>query len=68
MEEVKSQKEKFDKGRWQYTDSDGKQKIYAATFLEHIERYSAIGTLAVQKSPEIVGLVWCSLQILIEVS
>lgn len=68
IRETTKKKRECEDGRWGYIDDNGKKVFYADILLTQLNRYVAIGDIALQHHPDIVALAWAGFRLLLQVS
>jgi hypothetical protein len=68
LEETEKKKEELDSKRWGYINREGEKVFIADLLLGQLNRYAAIGDIAIQHDPQVVALAWAGFRFILNVS
>lgn len=67
LSDIKDLQQEVDSKRFKYKDAQGKDVFIADNIFGKLDKYAAIGDIAIQHNPDVVALVWAGFRLLLQV-
>lgn len=67
LSDIKDLQQEVDSKRFKYKDAQGKDVFIADSIFGKLDKYAAIGDIAIQHNPDVVALVWAGFRLLLQV-